>query len=895
MILKSIELSNFVSHDSSNIDFATGVNLIVGHNGAGKSSVVDAIKFALFNERRSGNIQDLIKRGKQDASVRLGFNMGGIDYEVYRSIAARKGAKEAWLRAGGSSIAETSEGVTSQISRVLGMSKDVFLNSVFVKQGDIDSLIAEEPRKRKDFLAKVINIERLGKQASKIGEYVRRMEMDASRLRFSEERYSELVSSLEENRKTLESLSREASTMKGRIDSVSSQLQEKTRERDDFYKAYQDYLSKMDLMKTMKQDINSAMERIDETKKLMDSLSDTEKRRDEIENDPLYRNGEKVSRYLLLGKDLQVARSRLSHVTEGMERYESLEVKLKTLSKDFNEYNDMEKKVAEIDSKIVEGSALVKEYETALQIVEMQKKRIEKLELESRNIEKFRDLFPAGASVDGTSVSELQSKLNSDRLDASGKIETIKAEASGLTKTLGEVRHNLETLGGKSVCPLCGTELTKDHVTSMLEEYRNREKMILSEISDASERRSELTKFVSDLAEKIDRIQSVDLRNLVTVISNLDSARVEFEDASSAVREKSAAYDQIKALESEEKSLRSQMEYLKKNHREYSITIATRDSINISEFRSQSTEIAAEISIIEGQMKSIEKEIGFVPGMDSVGLLERIRKEYSDISKKISQLDSLKVTEQDISQRIREMEKVLSDLSREIDIESNSEIAYKNAEQTYQTLRDDLLHLQMIMAEISGRETQVRENVKTLTAEKNIQEGYRLKFTQYRSAISKLEEIRKAFDRDGIQKMIRKRFSSYISDKTVSIMSSFNLNIDDVVVDEDLDIQVSQNGAMESMESLSGGERTALAIAVRLAISSYLENRISTIIMDEPTTFLDEDRRADLRDIIQYSLRDEGIVPQLVLITHHKELYSVADAMYEIRKDNGTSEVTRIG
>ena len=94
MILRSVELTNFVSHDNTEIDFATGVNLIVGNNGAGKSSIVDAIKFALFNERRSGNTQDMIKKGKLEASVTLNFNMGGLDYELYRSIAVRKGAKE---------------------------------------------------------------------------------------------------------------------------------------------------------------------------------------------------------------------------------------------------------------------------------------------------------------------------------------------------------------------------------------------------------------------------------------------------------------------------------------------------------------------------------------------------------------------------------------------------------------------------------------------------------------------------------------------------------------------------------------------------------------------------------------------------------------------------------
>ncbi|MEM0155629.1 MAG: ATP-binding protein [Thermoplasmataceae archaeon] len=895
MILKSVALSNFVSHEDSSIDFATGVNMIVGQNGAGKSSIVDAIKFALFNERRSGSVQDLIKVGKTEASVTLNFNMGGLSYELFRSIAIKKGAKEAWLKADGSMIAETSEGVSSQISKVLGMSREVFLNSVFVKQGDIDSLISDEPRKRKDFLAKVINIERLAKHAAKIGEYIHRMEMEVSRLKYSEDRYSEIMTTINQIHADLEELSTRSRLINEEITSVSVKLQEKTEERDDFYRSYQDYLSKMSQMKTMKSDINSAIERINETKRLMESLADTEKRMREIENDPLYRNGEKISRYLLLAKDLRSAKDRLAYVTDGMERYENLDTKLRTLQADFDEYNELEKKAAIMEDQLAEGKPIQKEYEKALQILEIQRGRKEKLEIETMDLEKYSDLFPQGVPINADSISAVQGKLNADRLEASGKIESIKSEVISLNKTLNDIRQNLQTLEGKSVCPLCGSELTEDHISTMLEEYRLREQAILNEISEASAKKTAQTEIVSDLTAKIDRIQSADLRNLITAVSNLSSSRKEYEEAKRSVAENSATYERLKSVEVDAKNIKERMGALNRNHSEYSVTVATRDSIKINDLRNQRSTIAREISDIDLRMRKIEMEIGFVPGIDSVESLERIRREYADISRKINQLNSLKAAESEISQRIGEMERMLSDLSKEADMESSSEIAYRKAEEAYQSLRNELLDRQMALAEITGKEKQMSESLKILETEKDAQEKYRRRFIQYRNAISKLEDIRRAFDRDGVQKIIRKRFSSYISDKTVSLISSFNLNIDDVVVGEDLDIQVSQNGAMVAMESLSGGERTALAIAVRLAISSYLENKISTIIMDEPTTFLDEDRRADLRDIIQYSLKDEGIVPQLVLITHHKELYSVADAMYEIRKENGKSEVTRIG
>ncbi|OWP56329.1 MAG: hypothetical protein B2I17_06335 [Thermoplasmatales archaeon B_DKE] len=895
MILKSVTLSNFVSHDSSEIDFATGVNLIVGQNGAGKSSVVDAIKFALFNERRSGNIQDMIKKGKLEASVTLNFNMGGIDYELYRSIAIRKGAKEAWLKSQGSMIAETSEGVTSQVSRILGMSKDVFLNSVFVRQGDIDSLISEEPRKRKDFLAKVINIERLGKQAAKISEYMRRMENDASIYHYSEENFLGLSADITKKENELKNTTETITIRRAEMDSIAHALEAKTRERDDFYRSYQDYTSKTAQMKTMKASLDIAIQRINETKALMESLKDTEKRRHEIENDPLYRNGEKISRYLLEGKDLASTKSRLKVVSESLERYEELDSRLKALQKDYDEYNRLDEQSRNLDTQIRSAAGIVRQYETAVQIMEMQKKRIEKLRHDATAVENFRDFMPPGSPITMDYLAEFQKKLNADKTEASGKIESLKTEAASLAKNLREIRQNLETLEGRSVCPLCGSDVTPEHISSMRDEYRKREEDITGEITRISERKTELLNEISTITTKIDRIQSSDLRNAMKAASDLETSTKELAEAESLVRDHSAEFEKIKKMEEQLAATRTAMDTASRNHREYSVTLATRDSMNIDELREHRSGLLAEVSDIENRLAEIEREIGFVPGMDSIASLENIRKEYNSISKKISQLDSLRVTENEISSRVAEMEKVLSDLAREIDLESGAELSYRKAEEDYQKIRKELLERQMEISSLDGMENQIRKTLAQLQTEKEAVEKSRILFNRYRSAISTLESIRKAFDRDGVQKIIRKRFSQYISDRTVSLIASFNLNIDDVSVDEDLDIQVSQNGSMESIDSLSGGERTALAIAVRLAISSYLEHRISTIIMDEPTTFLDEDRRANLRDIIQYSLRDEGIVPQLVLITHHRELYSVADAMYEIKKNNGTSEVTRLG
>ena len=95
MIIESLEMTNFLSHEKTNIVFENGINIITGKNGAGKTSILDAIKFALFAEsRNSEKNNELIKKGKHFFDIYLRFNVNGDEYEVYRHFGI-KSAKNA--------------------------------------------------------------------------------------------------------------------------------------------------------------------------------------------------------------------------------------------------------------------------------------------------------------------------------------------------------------------------------------------------------------------------------------------------------------------------------------------------------------------------------------------------------------------------------------------------------------------------------------------------------------------------------------------------------------------------------------------------------------------------------------------------------------------------------
>ena len=156
--------------------------------------------------------------------------------------------------------------------------------------------------------------------------------------------------------------------------------------------------------------------------------------------------------------------------------------------------------------------------------------------------------------------------------------------------------------------------------------------------------------------------------------------------------------------------------------------------------------------------------------------------------------------------------------------------------------------------------------------------------------IGLLNKIRTAYGKDGVQKMIRARARPLLERSTRDLFERFNLAYSDIKIDDDYNIAVLGSSGEQQIDQISGGERVALAIALRLAIAQVLSGRVETIIMDEPTTHLDEERRKELVNILSSFFREGGrIIPQMLIITHHPEIVDVADVIYTIKKENGYS------
>lgn len=165
-----------------------------------------------------------------------------------------------------------------------------------------------------------------------------------------------------------------------------------------------------------------------------------------------------------------------------------------------------------------------------------------------------------------------------------------------------------------------------------------------------------------------------------------------------------------------------------------------------------------------------------------------------------------------------------------------------------------------------------------------------------------LEKIRShVYNRDGMVGMsLRSWALATMSKKASEYASLFNVGISRIELAEKArDIAIicyGKNGEVD-MDSLSGGEKVAVALAVRLGIAYMMgSSKLDFVILDEPTTHLDEERRRAFVKIISAAFR-EGADPlaQLVIITHDADIFedSEVDSIFRFSMTSDGSQVVR--
>jgi exonuclease SbcC len=173
MILDRLELNNFKRFRHAEIKFQDGITGILGNNGTGKSSLVQAIFFALYGVQATGIAADYIVTSfagpKDRCEVRLDFRIGGDEYTVLRTFKKGKTVThDASFHKNRKMMATGVSQVEAEVKRTLGMGPVDFKNTIYAGQKDLLTLLENTPGKRKEWFLRALGIEYLSTESQKV-------------------------------------------------------------------------------------------------------------------------------------------------------------------------------------------------------------------------------------------------------------------------------------------------------------------------------------------------------------------------------------------------------------------------------------------------------------------------------------------------------------------------------------------------------------------------------------------------------------------------------------------------------------------------------------------------------------------------------------------------------
>ncbi|MGQ0603468.1 MAG: AAA family ATPase [Anaerolineales bacterium] len=186
MIPLRLELTNFLAYKNpAPLDF-TGLHVAVltGENGAGKSSLLDALTWALWGKARARRDEELVHQGQSEMRVAFTFSLSGAVYRVTRAKRVGKNAGsvldlQAQVDGKWNSLTEAIIPKTQdKITRLLRLNYDTFVNSAYLMQGHADEFTGKKPAERKQVLADILGLQAWDDYADRAKEKIKTLEQD---------------------------------------------------------------------------------------------------------------------------------------------------------------------------------------------------------------------------------------------------------------------------------------------------------------------------------------------------------------------------------------------------------------------------------------------------------------------------------------------------------------------------------------------------------------------------------------------------------------------------------------------------------------------------------------------------------------------------------------------
>ncbi len=163
MHLNKLVMKNFKKFRRAELQFSDGLTGIVGSNGSGKSTIVEAIAWALYGNRASSIKRDFIRnaRARESDAVEtsLTVSLGKQELVIYRAMKGKSLTPEAFLVLDGQRIATGSKEVDVRLEDILKINYQDFMKTFYARQKDLDNLLKEGGMGKREYLLKLLGLE----------------------------------------------------------------------------------------------------------------------------------------------------------------------------------------------------------------------------------------------------------------------------------------------------------------------------------------------------------------------------------------------------------------------------------------------------------------------------------------------------------------------------------------------------------------------------------------------------------------------------------------------------------------------------------------------------------------------------------------------------------------
>ncbi len=708
MRIEKLIVKDFRSHGLTRVTFTSGINLIIGQNGNGKSSLLDALLIGLYWPSRPKDLKkdDILRAGGTSTEVTVFFEKDGVRYQIHRNIT--RGMAFAKYHDGTSwkHVTEASQrAVRDWMERLVPY--DVFLNAIYIRQGEIDAIL-ESDESREKVVRQVLGLDRYENAYRNLLEVRKEIERRISSAEDYLKSTENLDGLMEELERELEDTLREINELSPQIPELEKKLGGEVEKRlGGELDALAEEINALRLKIRQREGNVKALEaRLGELKK---GIEEIRKRIGELEKKvkEFRRLKEKAELYLKLvefRKRYADEKARNEKLAEGYRtQIKAIEERLSELGEMEKRIRELEKKREELKGKIEGLEESVKAYEEVRSLKGNLERLKKRLELKPEEIERL------GKEIEAA-------KRRKDEIQR--ELEEINGKRGGELKSRVGERNKaiLELKKAKGRCPVCGSELTEEHKRELITKYQLEVKDVLREIRELDSReqklRSELVKVEATLKRERELISQMEL------------------------------FEQIKELEGK----------LKK----YDLEGGLRKAVE------ECDELKAALGEVEGELKSLKTEFGKAKALEK--RKEELRKKLEAIERKLAELEGGELAELgfssvgELDERVKELEPAYRRyLELKGGAESELESERKRLERTEKELAEAEKELQEESSSLKGglRES-LREKEKLYSKEEHekIRESFVSLSRELAGKRTQLKELEKK--RDGTMEKLKK-------------------------------------------------------------------------------------------------------------------------------------------